>query len=80
MTSRLPLPPPVPRDECPTVAPLRDPEADAIVRELDALRRDLRTIARVHGCCEGCGAPSGEPGVFCHCESGDDERFAWEAF
>lgn len=74
MTSRLPLPPPVPRDECPTVAPLRDPEADAIVRELDALRRDLRTIARAHGwpCCERCGAPAEEP---CDELCGDADAF-----
>lgn len=71
---RLPAPPPVPRDECPTVAPLRDPEADAIVRELDALRRDLRTIARVHGwpCCERCGAPEEEP---CDELCGDADAF-----
>lgn len=96
--TRLPPPPPVPQEAREVAITTPPPsfwhpaatlEAEAehkaraeSMTELDALRRDLRTIARVHGwpCCERCGAPYGEPGVFCVCEVGPDDRFSWEAF
>lgn len=74
---RLPAPPPVPRDELPTVPPPRDPELDALAAELEALRADARRLCR-GPVCERCGAPYGEPGIYCGCEmppSADYEMF-----